>query len=152
MSDSAKDNIYTEQMRAWMMIQVIGQTSVNFLNIKKLSREMREHLEVLRSAVEKTEPFREGTADGAEQISFPEYFIGACLGSKSYRTAVFGTMQMSDAGAATRLAQDIIAVTGTTPSRFGLEQEARPVHEAMMKAFRGAVENADAIIEELHLQ
>ncbi len=159
-------------MKAWMMIQVIGQTSVNFLNVKKLKREMTEHLDTLRSAVlvDTEAPAEEAVrdADGVmtevgiqaketalahgsavKQESFAEYFIDTCLTSKTYRTAVFGTMSMSDAGAATRIAQDIIEVTETIPKRFGLEAEARPVFVAMIKAFQAKVENSASILNEM---
>ncbi len=151
MSKSGSDRQFTEEMRAWMMIQVIGQTSVNFLNIKKLKKEMTEHLQVLVEAA--------GAGDLAEAKAlsdiagfFPEYFIDTCLTSKTYRTAVFGTMSMSDAGAATRIAQDVIEVTENIPRRFGLEEEARPLRKAMLGAFVSRIENAEAILEELHIE
>ncbi len=149
-------------MKAWMMIQVIGQTSVNFLNVKKLKKEMTEHINTLCDATRSDEsrqgnpaatPGDEGMPieGGSNMPFFCDYFIDTCLTSKSYRTAVFGTMSMSDAGAATRIAQDIIEVTETIPKRFGLEAEAAPVKAAMLKAFQNKVENSTSIFQELHI-
>ncbi len=144
MTSDNKDQKFAAEMKAWMMIQVIGQTSVSFLNVKKLKKEMTEHLITLGEAVK--------TEEGSSTIpAFCDYFIDTCLTSKSYRTAVFGTMSMSDAGAATRIAQDIIEVTETIPKRFGLEAEAAPVKAAMLKAFQNKVENSTSIFQELHI-
>ena len=125
---------FKSKMNAWMMIQVIGQTSVNFLNIKKLGREMKEYIACL--------------SQGEDLKEFAPYFIDACLTSKTYRTAVFGTMSMSDAGAAVRIAQDIDEVTRKIPEKFGLLEESAPVREALLEAFRAKIENADRILNE----
>ncbi len=162
MTSENKDQRFAAEMKAWMMIQVIGQTSVNFLNVKKLKKEMTEYLKTLGEAVKTGESRRDYSAVSAEDAGAPEqgsfaapafcdYFIDTCLTSKSYRTAVFGTMSMSDAGAATRIAQDIIEVTETIPKRFGLEAEAAPVKAAMLKAFQNKVENSTSIFQELHI-
>ena len=41
------DERFKSQMNAWLMIQVIGETSVNFFNSKKLAKEMGQHIETL---------------------------------------------------------------------------------------------------------
>ncbi len=137
MTSDKKDQKFAAEMKAWMMIQVIGRTSVNFLNKKKLKKEMEEHLAVLTEAV---------SASDSDSLSFPEFFIDSCLTSKSYRTAVFGTMSMSDAGAATRLAQDILEVTEKIPERFELTEAFGPVREAMLQAFSSKVPKADELM------
>lgn len=162
MTSDSKDQRFAAEMKAWMMIQVIGQTSVNFLNVKKLKKEMTEHIYTLCDSVRSDEsrggnsaatPGDEGMPieGSCNMPSFCDYFIDTCLTSKSYRTAVFGTMSMSDAGAATRIAQDIIEVTETIPKRFGLEAEAAPVRAAMLKVFQNKVENSTSIFQELHI-
>ncbi len=138
MEKSTKDEKFKARMTAWMMIQVIGQTSVNFLNIRKLKREMEQH--------------RDSFLAGDDLKEFALYYIDTSLSSKSYRTAVFGTMSMSDAGAATRLAQDIDAVTRVTPGKFGMELEFAPVRQALFEAFREKIEDADRILKEAGIQ
>ena len=103
------DERFKEEVKAWLMIQVIGQTGVNILNKKKLEKEMREHLKAF--------------SDAEKLLEFADYFIDSCLNSKSYRTAVFGAIPMSDAGAATRIAQDIDEITRVIPEKFSLEGE-----------------------------
>ena len=125
---------FKSKMNAWMMIQVIGQTSINFLNIKKLGREKREYIACL--------------SGGDDLKEFAPYFIDSCLTSKTYRTAVFGTMSMSDAGAAVRIAQDIDEVTRKIPEKFGLAQDSAPIREALLQAFRDKIEDADRILNE----
>ena len=130
-------NKYKEQMKAWMMIQVIGQTTVNFLNVKKLAKEMRQHLATLLAtgaAVNGSSECPEETAGSLDE--FAEYFITSCKGSKSYRSAIFGTMTMSDEGANTRLEEEIDLVTRQVPERFGLEGSFEPVRTAFLNALK----------------
>ena len=44
------DERFKEEVKAWLMIQVIGQTGVNILNKKKLEKEMRDHLKAFSDA------------------------------------------------------------------------------------------------------
>ena len=148
------ENKYKDKMKAWMMIQVIGQTSVNFLNVKKLSKEMRLYLDMLLGQP----PFDHfnGYADQDEAISdlieFAEYFIDSCKDSKSYRAAIFGTMSMSDAGAAMRLAEDIDQITGRIPEKFGLAKSYAPVRRVFFMVFRNKIPGAEAILSELGIE
>ena len=129
------DERFRSKMNAWLMIQVIGQTSVNFLNKKKLEKEMREHLKVFSS--------------GEELSEFAEYFIDSCLSSRSYRTTLFGTIPMSDGGAATRLAQDMEEVTRIIPERFGLGDESKELRKALFDAYLNKIDNAEKILKEV---
>ncbi len=147
------ENKYRDKMKAWMMIQVIGQTSVNFLNVKKLSKEMRLHLATLLGQA----PFDDnGYVSQDEAISdlieFAEYFIDSCKDSKSYRAAIFGTMSMSDAGAAMRLAEDIDQITGRIPEKFGLSESFAPVRRAFFMVFRNKISGAESILSELGIE
>ena len=141
-SNSNNETKYAREMKAWLMIQVIGQTSVNFLNIKRLKGEMAEHFAVLM------DPGDFWTSE--EKLKdFSEYFIDSCLHSKAYTTAVFGIMSMSESGAATRLAQDIIEVTKKIPARFGLEEESRTVHNVFLETYKTKIPGAMSILAEL---
>ncbi|MBP3784669.1 MAG: hypothetical protein J6I68_15650 [Butyrivibrio sp.] len=145
---------YRDKMKAWMMIQVIGQTSVNFLNVKKLSKEMRLYLDMLLG--QPPSDHFNGYADQDEAISdlieFAEYFIDSCKDSKSYRAAIFGTMSMSDAGAAMRLAEDIDQITGRIPEKFGLSESFVPVRRAFFMVFRNKISGAESILSELGIE
>ena len=145
---------YRDKMKAWMMIQVIGQTSVNFLNVKKLSKEMRLYLDMLLG--QPPSDHFNGYADQDEAISdlieFAEYFIDSCKDSKSYRAAIFGTMSMSDAGAAMRLAEDIDQITGRIPEKFGLSESFAPVRRAFFMVFRNKISGAESILSELGIE
>ena len=152
-NEAGLENKYRDKMKAWMMIQVIGQTSVNFLNVKKLSKEMRLHLATLLGQA----PFDDnGYVSQDEAISdlieFAEYFIDSCKDSKSYRAAIFGTMSMSDAGAAMRLAEDIDQITGRIPEKFGLSESFAPVRRAFFMVFRNKISGAESILSELGIE
>ncbi|MBR1670696.1 MAG: hypothetical protein IJ695_08355 [Butyrivibrio sp.] len=141
------DNRFAGEMKAWLMIQVIGQTSVNFFNRKKLAGEIAEHLRVF----EKNHAGIDNTSGGNEDKlkDFSEYFIDSCLSSKSYKTAVFGAIPMSDAGAAVRLLQDIDEVTRIIPERFGLSENAKPLRYSLLDAYRRKVDGAEKFMDEL---
>ena len=139
------ENKYAEEMKSWLMIQVIGRTSVNFLNAKRLKREMEGHLDVLLS------PGISGNA-GEKLLDFADCFIDSCLSSKAYSTAVFGIMSMSEAGAATRIAQDIVEVTYEIPKRFGLEEKSAVLRNAFLTRFTEKIKDAYRILEDLGIE
>ncbi len=142
MGNNEIENKYAEEMKAWLMIQVIGRTSINFLNARKLKREMQEHIAVLMS------PGNSGDME-EKLLGFADHFIDSCLSSKAYSTAVFGIMSMSEAGAATRLAQDIMEVTYEIPKRFGLEKESTVLHRAFLTKYKEKIKGASKILAEL---
>lgn len=150
-NEAGLESKYRDRMKAWMMIQVIGQTSVNFLNVKKLSKEMRQHLNTLLGYTHNDNNEDLSGLDEAleELLDFAEYFIDSCKDSKSYRAAIFGTMSMSDMGAATKLAEDIDRVTYEIPEKFGLEDQFAPVRRAFFTVYRNKITGASGIIEEL---
>ena len=129
------DERFKSKMNAWLMIQVIGQTSINILNSRKLAKEMSLHLETL--------------IYGEEDLNeFADYFIDSCLSSRSYKTTLFGALPMSDNGAAVRIAQDINEVTRVIPQRFGYGEESKILNEAMWKAFAAKFDNVEEILKE----
>ena len=136
---------YPAEMKSWLMIQVIGRTSINILNARKLKREMEEHIDALIAP---------GSGGNQEEklLDFADYFIDSCLSSKAYSTAVFGIMSMSEAGAATRIAQDILEVTYDIPRRFGLEEKSMPLRTAFFTKFTEKIQGANGILAELGIE
>ncbi len=153
-NEAGLENKYRDKMKAWMMIQVIGQTSVNFLNVKKLSKEMRLHLATLlgQTPFDNDNGYVSQDEAISDLIEFAEYFIDSCKDSKSYRAAIFGTMSMSDAGAAMRLAEDIDQITGRIPEKFGLSEAYAPVRRVFFMVFRNKISGAESILSELGIE
>ena len=121
------DERFKSKMNAWLMIQVIGQTSINILNSRKLAKEMSLHLETL--------------IYGEEDLNeFADYFIDSCLSSRSYKTTLFGALPMSD--------KDINEVTRVIPQRFGYGEESKILNETMWKAFAAKFDNVEEILKE----
>ena len=145
MNNNEAENKYAKEMNAILMIQVIGRSSVNFLNAKKLKAELDGHLDVLLS------PGAERDSE-SKLLDFADYFIDSSLSSKAYSTAVFGIMSMSPAGAATRLAQDIFEITHETPRRFGLEEKSEAILNAFLTKFKDKIQGADKILAELGIE
>ncbi len=132
------------------MIQVLGQTSVNFINKKKLTRELAGYIDTLTGKEQLKPSDAVSPASGkapsetddpqdrspkSELDEFAEFFVDSCLNSKAYGTAIFGTIPMSREGVKTRLLQDIDEITVTIPKRFGLEKESAPIRDALLRAF-----------------
>ena len=136
---------YAPMMKAYLSLQVASQTSINFLNSRKLAKEAMQSLGAFGL------PLSESRDTPDELISFARYFIESSLSSKSYRSAIFGTMSMSDEGAATRLAEDIETVTGKTADKLGISKEIQPLRKALFEAFLDQVKGGDAILKELNI-
>lgn len=136
---------YPAEMKSWLMIQVIGRTSINIFNARKLKKEMEEHIDALMAP---------GSGGNQEEklLDFADYFIDSCLSSKAYSTAVFGIMSMSEAGAATRIAQDILEVTYDIPKRFGLEEKSMLIRTAFFTKFTEKIQGAHQILADLGIE
>ena len=128
--------MYAPLMKELLNIMVTGQVSVNFLNARRLKRDMVKSFDV----------FIDEDIEG-----FADFFVDSSLNSSGYRTTLFGTIPMSDSGAATKLAEDIDEITGTIAGRFGLLEEARPLRTALFKAYLSQVKDGHRILEELHI-
>ncbi|WP_026653412.1 DUF6553 family protein [Butyrivibrio proteoclasticus] len=123
MTHKDNDDRYSEQMKAWLMIQTMGQISVSFFNKKKLTKELMGYLEAFPQ-------------DGKELTDFAEYFVDACLHSRKYGTTIFGMVPMSEGGTATRLLEDIDLVTRDIPEKFGCAEAFGPLREALLSAHK----------------
>ncbi|MBE5826812.1 MAG: hypothetical protein E7307_09265 [Butyrivibrio sp.] len=127
---------YAHLIKAFLNMMVTGQVSVNFLNAGKLKREMASSIEAFK---------------GEDLEGFANFFVDSSLHSSAYRTTFFGTVPMSDGGAATKLAEDIDEITGKIAGRFGLADEARPLRTALFKAYIDQVKDGHRILEELNI-
>ncbi len=138
MSGDENGKKYADKMKAWLMIQVTGQSSINVINKKKLTREVDGYLDTLLG--EKTDE---------EMREFAGFFINSCLNSRSYNTTFFGTIPMSDEGGAKRLAQDIDDVTRKIPAKLELDEKSLPLRNVMFDVYRQRLEFGNRILEEL---
>ena len=134
-SDNSEEK-YAHLIKAFLGMMVNGQVSVNFLNAGKLKKEMKQSLE---------------TFEGEDINGFADFFVDSSLHSSAYRTTFFGTVPMSDNGAAAKLAEDIDEITGKIAGRFGLLAEARPLRTALFNAYLSQVKDGYRILEELHI-
>lgn len=130
-------------MNAWLMIKVSGNDRPTFLTRKTFAREVRSYLAALCLVdFEYSEVLREEWED------FARTCITSFANSKTYRSAVFGLMQVSDKNTALRIAHDIIDVTKTIPSWYGYEKEAEPLYHIMKNAYLSLIENGDVYWDE----
>lgn len=144
-TDKNLEQKFAPMMKAYLMLMVTGQTSINFINSRKLAKDARESLKAFGL------PLSEGQEPSPDLAAFADYYIDSCMHSKSFRSAIFGTMTMSDSGAATRLAEDIEEVTGKTAGKLGIAGEIRPLRLAMFSALLSRVDNGDKLLKELNI-
>ncbi len=121
---------------AWMMLLIIGRSGVNFLNRKKLTREIREQLAGL------------GIFDGQpdeclirEWESFASLWIETCVKDRTYTSTAFGMFHMKDERLALKIAGEIDEATRLIPAKFGFEADCISFRETVVRVFQQRIEN-----------
>ena len=104
-------------IRAWMMIRIMENDKVGFLNRKSLEKRLREQMEQLCIGNRPDDILVREWRDFARK-----YFI-ICCDSGSYRKAAFGLFSISEEKTALKLARETDLVTRIIPSRLNLEEE-----------------------------
>ena len=115
-------------MMAWMMIKIMEEHQVNFLNRKRLARDLEESFAMLGIGSE-DDCLKQEWAD------FARSWIASCLNSGTYGSVVFGVAQVSEKNRAMRIAHDIDLVTRIIPARFQKEKAAEPFRRVMIDAY-----------------
>ncbi len=131
-------------MNAWLMIKVSGNERPSFLTRKTFARELRANLAALCLV-----DYEQSDVLVEEWEDFAKTCIKSFASSKTYRSAVFGLLQVGDRNTALRIASDIIEVTRTIPSWYGYEKEAEPLYHIMKNAYLRLIENGDAYWDEV---
>ena len=117
-------------MHAWMMLKVAEQETVTFFNRNKKEKELRGLLrELCILDCECTEEVR------AAWKEFAEDWIRSCTSSSTYRSTIFGMVNVKEDILLQRISNDIDLVTRRIPARFHLDEACRPFREVMEEAF-----------------
>ena len=121
---SAKD----QYLFAWMMLKVLANEPVNFLNRKKHEREIRQYFALLGTD-------RCDAAQKREWEDFAEAMIRNYSESPAFRAAIFGMGSVGDRNTIYRLASEIIEVTEKVPASIGIAQETAAFAEVIREQF-----------------
>lgn len=104
-------------IRAWMMIRIMENDKVSFLNRKSLEKRLREQKDQLC--------IRNRPDDILirEWRDFARKYIIICCDSGSYRKAAFGLLNINEEKTALKIAREIDLVTRIIPLRLNLEED-----------------------------
>ncbi|MCR5370062.1 MAG: hypothetical protein K6E83_05080 [Clostridium sp.] len=117
-------------MHAWMMLKVAEQETVTFFNRRKKEEELRGLLrELCIIDCELTDEVREAWK------TFAGDWIRSCAGSSTYRSVIFGMVNVKDDIFMQRICHDIDLVTRQIPARFHLEEACLPFREVLCEEF-----------------
>ena len=104
-------------IRAWMMIRIMENDKVGFLNRKSLEKRLREQMEELCIGN------RPDDILVREWRDFARKYIIICCDSGSYRKTAFGLFSISNEKTALKIAREIDLVTRIIPARLNLEED-----------------------------
>ena len=117
-------------MHAWMMIKVAEQETVTFFNWRKKEEELRGLLrELCILDCEETDEVRDAWK------AFAEDWIKSCTGSSTYRSTIFGMINVKDDILEQRISHDIDLVTRQIPARFQLDGACSSFRSILEEAF-----------------
>ncbi len=141
-------------LNAFMMIKAASAAGISRLRKKRQKKELCGYLAQLGI----TNP-----ADGGESTlmpfarteaaltvlteewqNFADVFLASCVGSKGYRSTLFGIVPIRESAVAEKIAADIDLVTRLYPAQFGLEEALLPFRRIMADAFCEKIENGRA--------
>ena len=126
-------------MAAWMMIQISGNSSVHFLNRKRMEKELRKNLQALCIL-----DFEKDDILVQEWYDFARRFLYSCTSCKSYGSTLFGMFPLKDKTVAAKIASEIDHVTRIIPLTFGLAKECEPFRQIIVDTYIKTIENGQS--------
>ncbi len=125
-------------MRGWINAKTLTTEHVNFLNKKRIEKELKECLNDLCILNHERNPILH-----EEWECFAKEFILSCIDSHSYKQIAVGIGHVSDKNVAMRIAGDIDSITKKLPTTFSLEEPCRELNEIMISTYKQMLENGE---------
>ncbi len=122
---------------AWMMLLIVGRSGVNFLNRKKLKKDIETQLNVLGILNCSTDP----ALLAREWESFATLWIETCVKDRTYTSTAFGMFHLKDDRLAGKIAAEIDEATRLIPAKFGYEAECADFRAVVIRSFEQRIEN-----------
>ena len=128
---------------AWMMLKVLAEEPVTFLNRRKHEKDIRENLGMLGV-------FEPDDCQKKEWENFGRTLVKKYADSPSFRAALFGMGSVGDRNTALRLAHEILTVTEKVPSSLRLEEEVLPFAEIVKEQFIALIPEGEDLLREAY--
>lgn len=122
---------------AWMMLLIVGRSGVNFLNRKKLKKDIETQLNALGILNCSTDP----ALLAREWESFASLWIETCVRDRTYTSTAFGMFHLKDDRLAGKIAAEIDEATRLIPAKFGYEKECADFRAVVVRCFEQSIEN-----------
>lgn len=122
---------------AWMMLLIVGRSGVNFLNRKKLKKDIETQLNALGILNCSTDP----ALLAREWESFAALWIETCVQDRTYTSTAFGMFRLKDDRLASKIAAEIDEATRLIPAKFGYEAECADFRTVVIRCFEQRIEN-----------
>lgn len=136
-------------MHAWIMMKATTAADVSVFQKRRLQREWRGYLKELCLLEFTPENDAEKEVLLEEWKDFARSFLAYCVGSKTYRSVLFGVLTMKDESLAMKIAEEIQLVTGTYPEKLGLAEEMAPLRQIFAEVYLDTISGGDVYWEEV---
>lgn len=135
-------------MHAWIMMKATAAADVSVFQKRRLQKEWKGYLEELCLSEFTPENEAEQKVLLDEWRDFARSFLAYCIGSKTYRSILFGVLTMKDESLAMKIAEEIQLVTGTYPQKLGLAEEIAPLREIFVEVYLDTIADGEAYWQE----
>lgn len=143
---SSKNTIDTF-MQAWTLILASNAAGVNWLNKKKLQKELDQYAQDLFLTDYETADKEQQDFIEAEWQDFAQSFIAGCTGNKAYCSTLFGLVPIKDQNVAVKIAEEIENVLLKYPALFQMQDTFLPLYKVFKTALYASFDHA----EDMHL-
>jgi hypothetical protein len=133
-------------MNAWMMIKVSATSGVPIFGRRLKKKEMASYMHTLCISDFPCDDDEALAIREQEWASFARTLISVCTNSRGYCSTLFGMVPIKDETVLKKIAEEIVLVTKTYPSAFGLYDDMKPFSDAVIKTYCEVIENGDIYI------
>ncbi len=126
-------------LHAWMMLKASASIGVSFFNRKKQYRDCRCYMDELQIFRYAEAPEEEKERIRAEWHAFFRYYLAICVNSKTYCSTLLALVPISNPAVARKIAEEVVVVTKTFPSKLGLAEPFLPFHEVMAETYCSSI-------------
>lgn len=122
-------------MEAWMMLKIDAQTEPGFFNRRRKEKDLRQYADTL--CLEDASPeMKKEWRDFAETLLMS-------FDRRTYRTAIFGMLDLGDKATAIRAANEIDLVTGIYPSQLGCSKVFEEFRKVIVQTYTDIIQDGE---------
>lgn len=140
---TSSKNVTDTFMQAWTLILASNAAGVNWLNKKKLQKELMQYAQDLFLTDYETADKDQQEAIEAEWQDFARSFIAGCTGNKAYCSTLFGLVPIKDQNVAIKIAEEIENVLIKYPAQFRMQETFTPLYRVFKAALYSSFDRAE---------